>query len=204
MKFSPEGKLLLTLGTPGGAREPGFFYQPNDIAVSGDGTIFVAEGHGSGGRILKFDPAGRPLGQFGRPGSGPGEFNTPHALAIDAQGRLFVDDRGNNRIQLFTQDGTFIAEWKQFGRPSGLYIDRNDRLYVADSESSPERNGASWGRGVRIGRAKDGQVTGFIPDPWTETPRPSTTAAEGVAADAAGRVYGSEVTERRVQAYRLR
>jgi DNA-binding beta-propeller fold protein YncE len=200
-KFSPEGKLLMALGKAGGARDPEYFYQPNDVQVAPNGDIFVAEGHGGGGRILKFDRTGKFIKQFGAAGSGPGQFNTPHALAMDSRGRLFVGDRGNNRVQLFDQEGKFLEEWLQFGRPSGVYIDKNDVFYAADSESSPTRNTADWKRGIRIGSARDGKVTAFIPDPWTADPQPATTAPEGVAADAAGNVYGAEVTERGMKKY---
>jgi streptogramin lyase len=201
-KFSPQGTLLMALGKAGGAREPGYFYQPNDVLTAPNGDIFVSEGHVSAGsRILKFDKSGKLLMQFGKSGAGPGEFNVPHALAMDSRGRLFVGDRGNSRIQIFDQNGKFLEEWKQFGRPSGVYIDKDDVIYVADSESSATRNQADWKRGIRIGSANDGKVTAFIPDPWIATPVPATTAAEGVTADAAGNVYGSEVTEQRVQKY---
>src|SRR6202035_3617863 len=104
----------------------------------------------------------------GKLGSAPGEFDAPHALAFDSKGRLFVADRSNNRIQVFDQDGKFIAEWKQFGRPSGIFIDKDDTIYVADSESRDEDGyGHNPGvkRGIRIGSAKDGKVMYFIPDP---------------------------------------
>ena len=202
LKFSPQGTLLMTLGKAGGGRDPDYFYQPNDVVTAPNGDIFVSESHvSSGGRILKFDKSGKFLVQFGKSGTGPGEFNVPHALAMDSRGRLFVGDRGNSRIQIFNQDGKFLEEWKQFGRPSGVFIDRNDILYVADSESSATRNQADWKRGIRIGNASDGKVIAFIPDPWSTTPIPATTAAEGVAADSAGNVYGAEVTEQRVKKY---
>ena len=201
IKFSPEGKILMTLGTAGGASDSGYFYQPNDVVVAPSGDIFVSQGHGRGGRILKFDKSGKLIKQFGSAGSGPGEFNVPHALAIDSRGRLFVADRGNNRIQIFDQEGQFVAEWKQFGRPSGLFIDKNDVLYVADSESDDARNPGGMKRGIRIGSARDGKVTALIPDPWTAEPRPATTAPEGVAADTAGNIIGVEVTETDVKLY---
>jgi sugar lactone lactonase YvrE len=141
---------------------------------------------------------------WGKYGTGPGEFDLPHALAMDSKGRLFVGDRNNNRIQIFDQDGSFITEWKQFSRPSGLYIDKKDVLYVADSESgSVSRNHDGWRRGIRIGSAKDGKLIAFIPDPETRT-RPDftgTSAAEGVAADAQGIVYGAEVGPRGIKRY---
>jgi 6-bladed beta-propeller protein len=201
IKFSPEGKVLLTLGTAGGANDTGYFYQPNDVLVAPNGDIFVSQSHGRGGSVLKFDKAGKFIKQFGKPGSGAGEFNVPHALAMDSRGRLFVADRGNNRIQIFDQEGQFIAEWKQFGRPSGLFIDKNDVLYVADSESDDARNPGGKKRGIRIGSARDGKVTALIPDPWNADPRPATTSPEGIAADTAGNIIGVEVTETDVKLY---
>ncbi len=200
-KFSPDGRLLMTLGKPGGAAEPDYFYQPNDVLVARNGDIFVSEGHGgANSRILKFSKDGTLIKSVGKKGTGPGEFDQPHALAMDSRGRLFVGDRGNNRILIFTQDLTFLEEWKQFSRPSGIYIDRNDRIYVADSESeSVARNHDGWKRGIRIGSAKDGKVTAFIPDPVEKTT--GTSAAEGVAADAAGNIYGAEVGPRAVKKY---
>src|SRR5437762_4721052 len=207
-KFSPEGRLLMTLGKPGGAAEPDYFYQPNDVLVAPNGVIFVSEGHGAGNnRILKFSNDGKLIKSWGKLGTGPGEFDQPHSLAMDSRGRLFVGDRNNNRIQIFDQDGKFIAEWKQFSRPSGVYIDKNDTLYVADSESeSVSRNHDGWKRGIRIGSAKDGKLLAFIPDPDTRT-RPDfsgTTAAEGVAADPQGNIYGAEVGPKRAMKYTRR
>jgi streptogramin lyase len=200
-KFSPEGRLLMTLGKPGGAAEPDYFYQPNDILVARNGDIFVSEGHGgANSRILKFSKDGTFIKSVGKKGTGPGEFDQPHALAMDSRGRLFVGDRGNNRILILTEDLTFLEEWKQFSRPSGIYIDRNDTIYVADSESeSVARNHDGWKRGIRIGSAKDGRVTAFIPDPVEKAT--GTSAAEGVAADAAGNIYGAEVGPRAVKKY---
>ena len=204
-KFSPDGKLMMTLGKPGGGAEPDYFYQPNDVLVAPNGDIFVSEGHGGGNnRILKFSKDGKLIKSWGKLGTGPGEFDQPHALAMDSRGRLFVGDRNNNRVQIFDQDGKFIAEWKQFSRPSGLYIDKNDMLYSADSESeSVSRNHDGWKRGIRVGSAKDGKLVAFIPDPETRA-RPEftgTSAAEGVAVDAQGNVYGAEVGPRALKRY---
>ena len=132
---------------------------------------------------------------MGTAGSGPGQFDVPHCLAMDSKGRLFVGDRTNNRIQIFDQDGKFLAEWKQFGRPSGIFIDKNDILYVVRLRVEPTKKAPTdtipaCKRGIRIGSAKDGKVTAFIPDP---DPKGSTSTAEGVAADQQGNVYGAEV-----------
>ena len=149
---------------------------------------------------MTFSSDGKLLKSIGKKGTGPVEFDQPHALAMDSRGRLFVGDRGNNRIQILDQEGRFLEEWKQFSRPSGIYIDKNDTIYVADSESeSVSRNHDGWKRGIRIGSAKDGSVTAFIPDPVEKAA--GTSAAEGVAADPQGNVYGAEVGPRALKKY---
>jgi len=189
-KFSPDGKVLMTLGKPGVAGDgEDTLRQPTDVQVAPNGDIFVAMGHDEKGpaRIAKFSRDGKFIKQWGKLGSGPGEFAVPHTLAMDSAGRLFVGDRANSRIQIFDQDGKFLAEWKQFGRPSGLYIDKNDVLYSADHQSG-DNNGAlnaPFKKGIRVGSVKDGKVTAFIPEIG-----PDTNMPEGVAADDAGNIYG--------------
>ena len=203
IKFSPEGKVLLKLGTAGVAGNgPDTFNQPSAVVVAPNGDIFVADGHGgdSNARIVKFSKDGKFIKAWGKKGSAPGEFNEPHSIAMDSQGRIFVADRANSRIQIFDQDGKFLAEWKQFGRPSGIYIDKNDTLYVADSESDAARN-PGWNRGIRIGSAKDGKVTALIPDTDTDPAHANSSGAEGVVADAQGNVYGAEVGPKDVKKY---
>ena len=190
---------MLSLGKAGVAGDsPETFNRPADVLVAPNGTVFVADGHGgpSNARIVKFSREGKFIKAWGRKGSGPGEFDTPHSLAMDSRGRLFVADLRNFRIQIFDQDGRSLEEWKQFGMPGGIYIDARDTLYVADSVSSPEVH-PGWVWGIRIGSATDGRVTAFIPDP-TPIATP-ITAAEGVAADAAGNVYGALVPARMIQ-----
>jgi DNA-binding beta-propeller fold protein YncE len=204
MKFSPDGKLLMTLGKPAGATDPDYFFQPNDVITNQKGEIFIAEGHssapGAQARILKFTPDGKLIKVIGKRGTGPGEFDQPHALAFDSQGRLFVGDRGNNRVQIIDQEGNFIADWPQFSRPSGLFIDRNDMLYSADSESgSVNPAHGAWKRGIRIGSVKDGKVIALIPDP--DEKGTGTLAAEGVAVDPQGNIYGAEVGPRALKKY---
>jgi hypothetical protein len=127
-------------------------------------------------------------------------MDQPHALAMDSRGRLFVGDRSNNRILIMDQEGNLLAEWEQFSRPSGIFIDRNDVIYVADSESgSVNPAHGAWKRGIRIGSANDGRVTGFIPDPNENAT--NTSAAEGVAVDARGNIYGAEVGPKALKKY---
>jgi sugar lactone lactonase YvrE len=186
-KFSPEGKLLMTLGKAGVASDaPDTFNMPSAILVAPNGDIFIGDGHGgnSNARIVKFARDGRFIKTWGKKGTAPGDFDTPHVLALDSRGRLFVGDRGNNRIQIFDQEGKFLEEWKQFGRPSGLWIDRNDMIYVADHQSN-EKTNPGFTPGIRIGSIRDAKVSTFIPDTSKEP------SQEGVAVDAAGNVYGS-------------
>jgi DNA-binding beta-propeller fold protein YncE len=207
VKFSPEGKVLLRLGMPGMTGSDAMhFNQPSDVITAPNGDIFVADGHGgdSNARIVKYNREGKFIKEWGTKGTGPGQLDTPHALAMDSRGRLFVADRGNNRIQIFDQEGKLLDQWSQFSRPSGVYIDKNDVIYVADSESNKSRKHGEWKRGIRIGSARDGKVTGFIPDDnpnVDEGPLAGTSGPEGVAADAQGNIYGAEVGQRGVKKY---
>jgi DNA-binding beta-propeller fold protein YncE len=209
-KLSPGGEILLQLGTLKTAGTgPNQFSSPSDVVVGDNGDIFVADGHGEGTneRIMKFDSNGNFITAWGRPGNGPcgaGEFSSLHALAIDSAGRLFIGDRDNNRIQIYDQDGNYLDCWYQFSRPSGIYIDADDNLFVADSESSDMGSGMDlphpgWERGIRIGSARDGIVQYFIPDP---APSGGSSTAEGVAAIGGGAVvFGAEVGPRSLVRY---
>jgi len=202
LKFSPDGKLLLTIGKAGGSLTECCF-QPNDVIVGPDGRIYISQGHNDAGGpqgVWMFDKDAHLIKPFGTFGHGRGEFDQPHALAFDSAGRLYVGDRNNNRVQIFDANGYLLDIWYQFSRPSGLFIDKHDMLYSADSESqNVSRNHAGWRNGIRIGSVKDGKVIAFIPDP--ANPPMGTSAAEGVAADDAGNVYGAEVGPRAVKKY---
>jgi sugar lactone lactonase YvrE len=203
VKFSADGKVLLTLGTPGIAgNPPEYLNEPCDVVTAPNGDIIVAEGHSGQNakdgtpppnvvsRISVFSRDGKFIRSWGKLGSGPGEFMTPHALAFDSRGRLFVADRGNNRVQIFDQGGKFIDAWSQFGRPSDVHVDGNDILYVADAESG-RRYYPGWKRGIRIARAADGKTTFMIPPHPTDTPE--GMSGEGVTVDNQGNVYAAQV-----------
>jgi DNA-binding beta-propeller fold protein YncE len=207
VKFSPDGKVLMTLGKPGvRGNPPEALTDPTDIVTDpSNGDVYVAESHTDVtdpnlvGRISVFDRNGKFVRVIGKTGTGPGEFRTPHALEFDSQGRLIVADRHNHRIQILTKDGKFIAEYTDFGRTSGLAIDNNDVIYTADSESN-ERVHSGWQRGIRIGSLKDGKVTMFIPAHMTPN-SPDGAMGEGIAIDAAGNVYTAEAQLRGVTKY---
>jgi len=206
VKFSPDGKVMMTLGKAGvKGNPPEALTEPTDVVTDpGNGDVYVAESHTDVtdpnliGRISVFDKNGKFLRTIGKAGTGPGEFRTPHALEFDSMGRLVVADRHNHRVQILTKDGRFVREYDDFGRSSGLAIDRNDTIYTADSEST-ERVHPGWQRGVRIGSLKDGKVTTFIPAHKTDAPEGAM--GEGIAIDAAGNVYTAEANLRGVTKY---
>src|SRR4030095_6050528 len=157
IKLSPDGKVLNALGKGGeGGKGLEVFDQPTSVAIANNGDIFVSEGHAptfGNSRIVKFDKNGKFIKSFGRLGAGDRGLEGTHVLALDSKGRLFVADRSNSRVVIFDQDGKFVAAWKQFGRPSGIFIDKNDMLYVSDSESEEasgkETNNPGCKRGLR-------------------------------------------------------
>ena len=195
VKLSPKGEVLMTMGTPGIRGNGDYtFDQPCDVVTAENGDIFVADGHGgqnrlappdTTARIVKYNADGTFIKAWGKLGSAPGEFRTPHAVAIDSQGRLVVGDRGNDRLQMFDLDGNFIAQWTQFSRPSGLHFGPDGLIYVADSESNrPANTHWGWEVGIRVGNLEDGTVTALI----------GGSNPEGVAVDAEGNVYGAVVS----------
>ncbi|MCC7124792.1 MAG: hypothetical protein IT178_08075 [Acidobacteria bacterium] len=205
-KFSPDGKVLLVLGTPGKTgNPPEAFTEPNDVAIAADGSIFVAEAHNAQyldqnppngiGRISKFSADGKFIKTFGAYGYGPSEFRGPHALAFDSKGRLFVADRGNRRLMIFDQEGKLLDTWYQFSRISGLAITADDTLYAIDSESDDNYN-AGWRKGLRVGSARTGEVWFFVPEHVSKQASGMGgygSMGEGVTVDAAGNVYAGEV-----------
>ena len=201
IKFSPDGEVLMRLGEAGVAGSgPGQLNQPCDVITASNGDIFVSDGHsgqnddppaGSTGRILKFDSDGNFIKEWGEVGFRPGQFRTPHAMEFDSQGRLYVADRGNHRIQIFDQDGNLLEIYKQFSRVSGLFITDDDTLYAIDSESDADRH-PGWLTGVRIGPAGEDRVTAFIPPHRHDVRVLQGVAGEGVAVDGDGNVYAAE------------
>jgi DNA-binding beta-propeller fold protein YncE len=207
-KFSPKGEKLLSLGIagkPGNA--DGQFNQPNDVVVGPDGSIYVSDGHdgqgmttnaaiaegikrGATARISKFSSDGKFVKSWGKLGVRHGDFRTPHALAFDSTGRLWVADRGNHRLEIFDRDGNYLESRYVYGRISGIFI-KGNVVYAIDSESGP-LNHANWRNGVRIGPVDEDRITAFVPPFEREDRVYQGTAGEGVAVDADGNVYAAE------------
>ena len=187
MKFDPDGKLLLSLGKKG---EPGEaadrFDRPTDIAVTAAGDFYVSDGYGNN-RVAKFSKDGKFLMQWGKKGTGEGEFHLPHAICLDAKGRVIVGDRENRRIQVFDADGKYLAQWKEGGAPFGLFL-AGERLFVADGYANAVN--VLDLEGKRLGRfGEKGAGPGQFQLPHM------------LCVDSQGAVYVAEVNGKRVQKF---
>ena len=191
VKLSPTGKILMMLGKEGVAGNgPDTFDRPTGVAIAPNGDIFVSDGHSPNkfdtSRIVKFAKDGRFIKSWGRKGAGPGDFSEPHDIFVGgSQGRVYVADRKNRRIQVFDQDGNFIAAWSQFGQPSSVFVGKDDTIYVGASFPDPTAKKGEL-RGIVIGSAKDGSLKAFIPDPSDLDKVDVGTSASGIAADDMG------------------
>jgi DNA-binding beta-propeller fold protein YncE len=206
VKLSPEGKILMTLGTEGvaGTGANGFD-RPTSVAIGANGDIFVADGHAPNkygtGRVVKFSRDGRFIMAWGRKGSAPGEFDEPHDIFVGgSRGWVYVADRKNNRIQVFDPDGMFIAAWQQFGQPSSVFVGKDDAIYVGASFPDPSRKKGEL-RGIVVGNAITGALTAFIPDPADLDNVVAGTSASGIAADSEGSVFAADVGAHNLRKY---
>jgi DNA-binding beta-propeller fold protein YncE len=209
LKLNQNGEVLMRLGEAGVAGDDEtHFNGPAAVHVAPNGEIWVADGHrGGNNRLIKFSPDGEFIfqigGGVGSESKEAARFDDPHDLKMDADGRVLVADRGNNRIQIFDQLGNLLYIWTQFGKPSGLFVDPNNVLYVSDGLSGVERPGwrdnFGWERGIRIGDAATGWVDTFILDQAMD----SGSGAEFLAADGNGTIYAGEVGRQRLVVYRL-
>jgi len=201
-KLDQAGKVVMTLGQRGvSGYAPNLFNGPSGVVVAPNGDIWITDGHrGGNNRIVKFSRDGKFLLEVGGGveslSGDPGKFNDPHDITMDSQGRIIVADRGNNRTQIFDQQGKLLAVWTQFGRPSTVKVDRNDVIYVGDGMSGPEWN-PGWERGIRIGDVETGWVTAFIPD----SAAPVGTGVEFIGIDFQGNIYAGEVGRQRLVKY---
>jgi sugar lactone lactonase YvrE len=176
-KFSPDGELLMTLGKKGVAGDndsTDALNGPSDVVIGKNGDIFVSDGESTNTRVVKFSKDGKFIKCWGTKGAGPGELNLPHNIAMDSQGRLYVADRTNKRIQVFDQDGKYLDQMTQFGAPAAIFITKDDMLYVV--AGAPE----NW---LTIG-TKDGKVLDRVT---------GRNAPHWVTVDSSGAVYVAEV-----------
>ena len=203
-KFNQQGELLLTLGKPGIRGDgPGEFNEPSDLSIGADGTLYIVDGHinpESNRRIVHMTADGEFIEAWGEKGYGPLQFEGPHAIAVDSEGKMYVGDRTNNRLQVLSPDGELLAIWTHWGRPSGIRI-LGDTLYAVDSESRAAEGeygyNPGWHRGIYVGKL-DGTITDFIPDP---SPSGATSFPEGIAVGDDGVIWGASVGDRAVYKY---
>jgi 6-bladed beta-propeller len=203
VKFSPDGQVLMTLGEPGvGGDDEYHFRSPAGVVTAPNGDIFVADGHFTNNRIVKYSKDGKFIKAWGKAGYGPGEFQVPHCIAMDKRGRLFVCDRSNARIQIFDQDGKYLARWHQFGMPSGVAFSVNDEdlIYVFDSESDNVEN-PGFEQGIRIGDALNGWVKHFILDQGGNPNSRTGSGPEFGTVDKFGSVFAGEPRPRVLRKY---
>ncbi|MCE9527413.1 MAG: peptidyl-alpha-hydroxyglycine alpha-amidating lyase family protein [Planctomycetales bacterium] len=211
-KFTPEGERLWTLGTSGQPSDTGAtsvdyrtirqagppFHYPTNLAPAPSGEFYVSDGYGNA-RIHKFSADGRLMLSWGKPGSGPGEFHVPHGIAVDAAGMVYVADRENSRLQLFSSEGAFLTEWKEIARPCDLVIDAAGRVYVAElgyragmwPGTVPPNPGATGGR-VSIFDS-NGQLLSRFGGGENPSERGDFFAPHDIWLDSQGSLYVSEV-----------
>ena len=206
LKLSPEGKVLMMLGKEGVAGTgPDGFDRPTGVAVAPNGDVFVSDGHDpnkhGAGRVVKFSKDGHFIKDWGRKGSAPGDFDEPHDIFVGgSRGWVYIADRKNNRIQVFDQNGTFIAAWKQFGQPSSVFVGKDDTIYVGGSFADASAKKGEL-RGITIGNAIDGSLKAFIPDPADLDKVIRGTSASGIAADSMGSIFAADVGAHNLRKY---
>jgi DNA-binding beta-propeller fold protein YncE len=211
-KFTPNGKLLMTLGTMNTPSDTGYdgkdtatvtraagpFNRPTNIAIGPRGDLYVSDGYGNA-RVHQFSPSGELKRSWGTPGKGPGQFFIPHGIAVAADGRVFVCDRENDRIQIFSPDGEYLTEWSDTQRPTHLVFDPQGRAYVSElwwhKGQTSQRHGKITD--PRYGRVSVHGTDGKVLARWgtpDQTAAGSFAAPHGIAVDSRGDIYVSEVT----------
>ena len=209
-KCTTEGKVLLTLGTPGQSGEDDtHLNQPTDMAISPAGDIFVSDGYGNN-RVVHFDKNGKFVKTWGKLGKAPGDFHLPHAIAMDSKGRLYVADRTNARVQVFDQDGTFLDEWDNLIVPWGFCVTADDEIWVCGSSPMPSSQG-----GVPCCPPKDQLLMKFTPQGkllqlWTAPKGSDGQEKPGelnwlhaMAVDSRGNIYAGDIKGKRAQKFVL-
>ena len=211
-KFTPEGKQLLLIGTPGVVSDTGYdgsnlksikrgagpFNKPTGVTVAEDGDIFVCDGYGNA-RVHHLNSKGDLLKSWGEPGTGPGEFNLPHGITVTADGRILVADRENDRIQIFDTEGKFIGEWTRIQRPCDVYAAKDGLIYVANLWWRADQESFTNGPAKRDLPAHISVLdsAGNLLLSWTSSDRCAPgnfIAPHTICTDSKGAVYVGEVT----------
>jgi sugar lactone lactonase YvrE len=211
-KYTPEGKLLLTIGTKGKpGRDATHFNKPTDIGFGPSGDVYVSDGYGNS-RVVHFDGSGKYLGEWGELGQGPGQFSIPHAIAVDRKGRVFVADRNNGRIQVFDGKGKFLQEWRDLVVPWGFCLTPNDELWVCGSSPMQWRKedsnlGVPPKDQVFMRFNTSGKLLQLvtIPKGLDGLERPGDLNwVHAIAMDSQGNLYAGDITGRRAQKFVVR
>jgi DNA-binding beta-propeller fold protein YncE len=211
-QFTPTGKLLMTMGTLNRPSDTGYdgkdsihiprpggpFNRPTNLAVGTNGDLYVSDGYGNC-RVHQFSPTGTLKRSWGVVGKGPGQFHLPHGIAVAADGRVFVCDRENDRIQVFSPDGEYLTEWTDTQRPTHLVFDAQGHAYVSElwwhKGQTSQRHGPI--EQPRYGRVsvfdRDGGLLARWGTPDATAPG-SFAAPHGIAVDSRGDIYVAEVT----------
>jgi DNA-binding beta-propeller fold protein YncE len=210
-KYTSDGQLLLTLGTGGQASDTGYskenprvqyggppFNRPTNLAVAPNGELFVSDGYGNA-RVHRFSASGELLQSWGQPGTAPGQFNTPHGIWVHPDGRVFVCDRENDRLQIFSPDGEYLQSWTDVRRPTQLYIDREGITYVAELAWHVGDRSAVRGaiEALEPGRVSVYDPSGAVLARWgsPDACAPGSFAApHSIGVDSHGDIYVAEVT----------
>lgn len=211
-KFTKDGELVMMLGTPGVASDTGYkpgdwvdkithggppFNRPTDVAIAPNGDLYVADGYGNA-CVHHFSPDGQLIGSWGEPGTGPGQFNLPHGVGVVADGRVFVTDRENDRIQIFSPSGEFLAQWTNVQRPTDVSFGKDGLVYVSELAWLPGNksfvNGPQTEK--KVGRVSVFDMEGNLITRWGGEPEEvagNFWAPHTICADSHGDVYVGEV-----------
>jgi streptogramin lyase len=213
-KFSPDGKVLLTLGTRDKSGEDQtHLNQPTDMAITPSGDVFISDGYVNS-RVVHYDKTGKFVKAWGKLGTGPGEFSLAHSIAVDSKGRLYVVDRNNGRVQVFEQSGKYVTEWRNIINPWAVWITATDEVYVCGSTPSQwwevpkggvQMNGVPAKDQIVVKFDTDGRVKQLWAFPVGLDPQGTRPGqlnwVHGIAVDRSGALYLGDIRGRKAQKF---